>query len=83
MALNYQKNEEIFSTVVEGIPEVVELITSFPPEKHPAAVAAAQQVYLETARTLGYKETEAQQWASEIISILEGAINLTKPRTFS
>jgi hypothetical protein len=48
MALNYQKKEEVFSTVVEGIPEVVELITSFPPEKHPAAVAAAQQVYLET-----------------------------------
>jgi len=74
MDLNYQKNAEVFSAVVEGIPRVVELITTFPPEKRRAALLAAQQSYLQTARTLGYTETEAQQWASIIISMLENAM---------
>ena len=74
MHLDYQKNAEVFSAVVEGIPRVVELIMTFPPEKHRAALLAAQQSYLRTARTLGYKETEAQQWASIIISMLENAM---------
>jgi len=74
MALNDQKNAEIFSAAVKGIPRVADLITTFPPEKHRAALAAAQQSYLQTARTLGYSETEAQQWASMIISMLENAM---------
>ncbi len=90
MALSYQKNEEVLSAVVEGIPEVAELIRGFPPEKHPAAISAAHQVYLQTARTLGYQETEAQQWASMIISMLENAmwrnfisgLNSKKPKNF-
>ena len=74
MDLNYQKNAEVFSAVVEGIPRVVELIMTFPPEKHRAALLAAQQSYLQTARTLGYQETEAQQFASVIISMVENAM---------
>ena len=74
MDLNYQKNTEVFSAVVEGIPRVVELITTLPPEKRRAALLAAQQSYLQTARTLGYKETEARQWASMIISMVESAM---------
>ena len=72
--MNYQKNAEVFSAVVEGIPRVVELIMTFPPEKHRAALLAAQQSYLQTARTLGYQETEARQWVSIIISMLENAM---------
>jgi hypothetical protein len=74
MALNDQKNAEIFSAAVKGIPRVVDLITTFPAAKRPAALAAAQQSYLQTARTLGYSETETQQWASMIISMLENAM---------
>jgi hypothetical protein len=76
MALDYQKPDEIFSAVVEGFPRVVELITTLPLEKRPAALRAAQQSYLQTARTLGYQETEAQQWASIIISMLDDAMDI-------
>jgi hypothetical protein len=38
MNLDYQKNAEVFSAVVEGIPRVAELIMTFPPEKHRAAL---------------------------------------------
>jgi hypothetical protein len=74
MALNDQKKADAFAAALEGIPRVVELITAVPLEKRPAAVAAALQVYVQTARKLGYEETEAQQWASEIIRILENRI---------
>jgi hypothetical protein len=74
MVLNYQENAEAFSAAVEGIPRVVELITNLPGEKHPTALLVAQESYLQMARTLGYQETEAQQWASMIISMLENAI---------
>ena len=90
MALNDQENAEFFSAVVEGIPKVVELITSLPREKHPAALLVARQRYLQMAGTHGYQETEAQQWASMIISMLENAIwlkfisslNSKKPKNF-
>jgi len=90
MALNDQKNADAFVAALEGIPRVVELITAFPLEKRPAAVAAAQQIYVQTARKIGYEETEAHQWASKIISILENALwrefisslNSKKPRNF-
>ena len=74
MDLDDQKNVGIFSAAVEGIPRVVELITNSPPEKRRAALLAAQQSYLQTARMLGYPETQAQQWASIIISMVENAM---------
>jgi hypothetical protein len=70
----HQKNAEVFSAAVEGIPRVVELITNSPPDKRRAALLAAQQSYLQTARMLGYQETEAQQFASIIISMVENAM---------
>jgi hypothetical protein len=74
MDLDYQENAEVFSAVVEGIPRLVELMATLPPEKYRIALLAAQQSYLQTARTLGYRETQAQQWASIIISMLENAM---------
>jgi hypothetical protein len=74
MDLDDQKNAGIFSAAVEGIPRVVELITTSPPEKRRAALLAAQQSYLQTARMLGYQEAQAQQWASIIISMVENAL---------
>jgi hypothetical protein len=74
VTVNNQENAEAFSAAVEGIPRVVELITNLPREKQPAALLVAQESYLRMARTLGCQETEAQQWASMIISMLENWI---------
>ena len=74
MALDYQKNSEVFSAVVEGIPRVAELITTLPLGKHPAALLAAQQSYQQMAKELGYQQTEALQWASVITEMLENAV---------
>jgi hypothetical protein len=77
MALEYQKNDE--SAVVEGLPRVVELITILPAEKRLTALMAAQQSCLQIARTLGYREIEAQQWAATVISILENQLSRLDP----
>jgi len=74
MDLDYQKNAEVFAAVVDGIPRLVELIATLPPEKYRVALLAAQQSYLQTARTLGYQESQAQQWATIIISMVENEL---------
>ena len=48
------ENDEVFSAAIEGLPKVVELITTVPEEQRPLALAAAHQSYLQTAQTLGY-----------------------------
>ena len=74
MDLDHQKNAEVFAAVVDGIPRLVELIATLPPEKYRVALLAAQQSYLQTARTLGYQESQAQQWATIIISMVENEL---------
>jgi hypothetical protein len=70
MALDLE-NDEVFSAAVEGLPKVVELISTVPDEKRLLALAAAQQSYLQTAQALGYEESDAQQWASTLMSLLQ------------
>ena len=70
MALDLE-NDAVFSVAIEGLPRVVQLIATVPEEKRSLALAAAQQSYLKTAQTLGYEESDAQQWASTVMSILE------------
>ena len=70
MALNLE-NDEVFSAAIEGLPKVVELITTVPEEKRSLALAAAQQSYLQTAQSLGYDKTDAQLWASVVMSLFE------------
>jgi len=85
MALDLE-NDAAFSVAVDGLPRVVELITTVPDEKRALAFAAAQQSYLQTAQALGYEESDAQQWASTVMSILEitalAAERVTKPSLF-
>jgi hypothetical protein len=70
MALDLE-NDEVLSAAIEGLPKVVELITTVPEEQRPLALAAAHQSYLHTAQTLGYLENDAEEWASTVMSMLE------------
>jgi hypothetical protein len=63
--------DEVFAAAVEGAQRIVDLIATVPEAKRALAWSAAKQSYLQTARTLGYDEHDAQQWASAIISLLE------------
>jgi len=71
MTLDDLENDEVFSAAVKGLPKVVDLITAVPEEKRSLALAAAQQSYLRTAQAVGYDESDAQQWASALVSLLE------------
>jgi len=70
MALDLE-NDEVFSAAVEGLPKIVELITNVPEEKRSFALAVAKQSYRETAQSMGYDETDAEQWASTVMSLFE------------
>ena len=62
-----------------GVDEtVLELIATVPEAKRALAWAAAKRIYLQRARTLGYDEHDAEEWASEIISRLQIAFILRK-----
>ena len=79
MAVDLEK-DEVLSSAIEGIPRVVELITTVPDEKRSLALEAAHQSYLQTAQALGYAQTDAQEWASTVMSMLEIA-SLASERT--
>jgi hypothetical protein len=64
------EKDEAFSAAVNGLPKIVELITAAPEEKRSLALAAAHQTYLRTAQELGYDESDAQQWASAVMSLI-------------
>ena len=71
MTLDDLENDEVFSAAVKGLPKVVELIVALPEEKRALALATAQQSYLRTAQAVGHDESDAQQWASALVSLLE------------
>ena len=71
MTLDDLENDEAFSAAIQGLAKVVALITAVPEEKRSLALAAAQQSYLRSAQALGYEESDAQQWASALVSLLE------------
>jgi hypothetical protein len=68
MRLDNLENDEVFSAAIKGLPKVVQLIAVVPEEKRSHALAVARQAYLRTARELGYEESDAQQWASMVMS---------------
>jgi hypothetical protein len=71
MTLDDLENDEVFSAAVKGLPKILELITALPEEKRSLALAAVQQSYLRTAQAVGYDESDSQQWASALVSLLE------------
>jgi hypothetical protein len=71
MTLDDLENDEVFSAAIRGLSKIVELISVIPDEKRSLALAAARQTYLRTAQELGYDESDAQQWASAVISLIK------------
>ncbi|MFY9837914.1 MAG: hypothetical protein WAK55_15895 [Xanthobacteraceae bacterium] len=71
MTLDILDSDQLFSTAVRGLPKVVELIAAIPEEKRSLALGAARQSYLRTAQAVGYDESDAQQWSSALVSLLE------------
>jgi hypothetical protein len=68
-------NDELFSSAVAGLPRIAELIVSLSSGDRRRALEAAERSYLETARGLGYQETDALQWAEAVMRRLR----LTQP----
>ena len=79
MAVDLEK-DEVLSSAIEGIPKIVELITTVPDEKRSLALQAVHQSYLQSAQALGYAPADAQEWASTVMSMLEIA-SLASERT--
>jgi hypothetical protein len=65
--------DDVFCTAMEGLPKVLDLIATVPVAKRQLAWSAAQQGYVQTALRLGYKESDAKQWALSVRSLLEKA----------
>jgi hypothetical protein len=66
------------TAAIAGIPRVAETIAAVPLGQRTRALDAAQQSYQKMAKDLGYDDTDAQQWASELMSQLSILIRLEK-----
>ena len=66
MAFNLEE-DEVLSAAIAGVPKIAELIATVPAEDQAQALEAAEKSYLQTARTLGYGDAEARQWASAVM----------------
>ena len=62
-----QQEDEVLSAAMAGVSRVAELLTTIPAEERSRALEAAEKSYLQTAHALGYKDVEAELWASEIM----------------
>jgi hypothetical protein len=72
------ENDEVLSAAIEGLPKVVDLITTVPEQQRPLAMAAAHRSYLQSAQTLGYDEIDAHELASTVMNLLEIAAVASK-----
>jgi hypothetical protein len=63
-------DDEVLSVAIAGVPKVAKFIAGVPMEHRSRALNAAQRSYLQTARTLGYQNAEAQQWVSAVMARL-------------
>jgi hypothetical protein len=62
-----QQEDEVLSGAIAGVSRVAELLATIPAEDRSRALEAAEKSYLQTAHALGYKDAEAELWASEIM----------------
>jgi hypothetical protein len=74
MAVELSK-DEAFSSAVAGLTKVAELIATVSGEDRKKALEAVEKSYQETARELGYPETDALEWAEAVMFRLR----LTQP----
>ena len=61
------EEDEVLSAAIAGLPKVAELIATAPAENQARALEAAERSYLQTARTLGYEDADAREWASAVM----------------
>lgn len=66
-----EKDDAVLSAAIDGIPKIAERIANLSPSVRSRALAAAEQSYLQTARSLGYDELDAQLWASTVMVQLQ------------
>jgi hypothetical protein len=62
-----QQEDKVLSAAMAGVSRVAELLATIPAEERSRALEAAEKSYLQTAHALGYKDAEAELWASEIM----------------
>jgi hypothetical protein len=62
-----QQEDEVLSAAIAGVSRVAELLATIPAGDRSRALEAAEKSYLQTAHALGYKDAEAELWASEIM----------------
>ena len=74
-----QQEDEVLSVAMAGVSRVAELLATIPAEVRSRALEAAEKSYLQTAHALGYKDAEAELWASEIMWRLQ--MELASPPT--
>ena len=74
-----QQEDEVLSAAIAGVSRVAQLLATIPAEDRSRALEAAEKSYLQTAHTLGFKDSEAELWASEIMWRLQ--MELASPPT--
>ena len=74
-----QHEDEVLSVAIGGVSRVAELLATIPAGDRSRALEAAEKSYLQTAHALGYKDVEAELWASEIMWRLQ--MELASPPT--
>jgi hypothetical protein len=63
--------DEVLSAAIAGVPRIAEIMATVAAEDRSRALEAAEKSYLETAHTLGYEDTDAQQWVAAVMSRLQ------------
>jgi hypothetical protein len=61
---------------IDGLSRVARAIVAVPAEARTKAFAAAEDSYRQTARELGYDETEVQEWTAGIMFRLRAEVAL-------
>jgi hypothetical protein len=66
MTVNLE-GDQAFSAAIAGLPKVAELIAALPAADRVRALEVVEESYEQTARTLGYEDSDARQWASAVM----------------
>jgi hypothetical protein len=71
MLAHTEQDPAVLSAAIDGIPKIAERMANLSPRVRSRALAAAEQSYLQTARSLSYDEPDAQLWASTVMVQLQ------------
>jgi hypothetical protein len=68
------QTDDVLEAVVTGIPRVAESIARISTDHRERAFQAVERSYRQTARELGYSETDAEGWISAIMFRLRSQV---------